>query len=407
MASGLFLWQSLQRQPTTLISAAYGADGSLQENVIAGPTPPSACLPDEGVYILFRSRALQIAAPCNRRKCNRTQVCRCPGQHAADADDTTPRTDVRQVMMPALSRYRFRMHFRFREAVAEIRRLQLCFLARPRALSRSGSGGASPSDGLALFHFDGELARCAETPWSIANVGAEERLVSAAQDTWADFLGRGDHRHGLRLHLYIHPPEEISARQAYNNDGDGGDEMPECYSADEMSEWDHIDEISEWYSVDEMSDWDDADIPVTRITALVSPSNPPVCEDDAESDFDLIDDLIDDLAQTEFPRLTTSQQGANEGVVQQQHAPPQQRASPAASSGSLSSYASATVTAINPPAGDETSPANGNPEGERAQALPEEGSPPAPATSPPDDAPAADLRAARPLRRLFSRWGRR
>ncbi|KAI1174163.1 hypothetical protein F4777DRAFT_555000 [Nemania sp. FL0916] len=173
------LWEMTRLQPVTLVSAIYGDDGNLQETVISGPklsyVHGSFGLPEDGVYIINRNRAFQIAAACDHRRCNVTQICHCTAQQhmAGDAvvmgrgwgcggttsTDTTTSFDtatsngrsgsplakmvelkppthlINRLLIHKLGSRFVRSWLRLDEAAQAIRRLGLCALANARTLS--------------------------------------------------------------------------------------------------------------------------------------------------------------------------------------------------------------------------------------------------------------------------------
>jgi hypothetical protein len=78
MSHKLAIWETMRCRPITLVSATHGPDGQLHQEVIAGPRLAlNSGLPEEGLYILYHNRGLQIASTaCDQRRCGITQVCR-------------------------------------------------------------------------------------------------------------------------------------------------------------------------------------------------------------------------------------------------------------------------------------------------------------------------------------------
>ncbi|KAI1489881.1 hypothetical protein F5X96DRAFT_638699 [Biscogniauxia mediterranea] len=70
----------------TVVAVTYTANNQLQSTIVTGPTPSTPfSFPNEGVYILYRSRALQIAGhPCDHRHCNFRQICLCDADRSSN-----------------------------------------------------------------------------------------------------------------------------------------------------------------------------------------------------------------------------------------------------------------------------------------------------------------------------------
>ncbi|KAI0476987.1 hypothetical protein F4859DRAFT_70144 [Xylaria cf. heliscus] len=278
--------ETMRRGPITLVSATYGTDGQLHQNVISGPKLTFLCLPEEGLYILSQNRGLQIASACDRRKCYITQVCCCTEQqqHPVHGHMTTTtttmntRTEERSAahLAKRFVQDRALSWLNFYEAADEIRALRLCFLAHPRTLSWDNI-----FDNVA-FHFDSELEehyasthsyRC--MPRGITKLAKEcpRGLLDFVGNAWREFLDRGDH--DFRPAMAV--PEQ--------EDDEDGEDL--AYDGD----------------VDDMSEWDDADAPIHMSgyghAPLITPSINHKKRPRPEDDFDFIDDLIDE----EFPRL--------------------------------------------------------------------------------------------------------
>ncbi|KAH8156844.1 hypothetical protein CIB48_g11404 [Xylaria polymorpha] len=283
-----FILETMRRGSITLVSATYGTEGHLHQNVISGPKITFPCLPEEGLYILCRNRGLQIASACDRRKCYITQVCRCAEQERPEHGHLTTlamnaRTEEQSAgyLTKRFVQDRALAWLNFYQAADEIRRLKLSSLAHPRTLSWENL-----FDNLA-FHFDSELEehyastysyRCAPRP---VDKGAKEcprGLLSFIRTAWQEFVDRGDYD--------FRPATAFPERE---DDEHSEDDEDPAYHGDG----------------DDMSEWDDADAPIhIHIDSHGdTPSTvPPVNRKKRprpEDDFDFIDDLIDE----EFPRL--------------------------------------------------------------------------------------------------------
>ncbi|RYC56843.1 hypothetical protein CHU98_g9367 [Xylaria longipes] len=273
----------MRRGPITLVSATYGADGQLHQNVISGPKLIFLCLPEEGLYVLYRNRGLQIASACDRRKCYITQVCRCTEQHPVHRHMTTGTMNTgteEQHLAKRFIRDRVLAWINFNEAADELRSLRLCFLAHPRTLSWD-----NVFDNIA-FHFDSELE---EHYASMHSYGCAPRVIDGGMkehsqsllgfigNAWQEFLDSGDYDYRVAT-----APPKREDDDEYSID----DEDP-AYDGD----------------IDDMSEWDDADTPIHENGHSYTPSTAPSINHKKrprpEDDFDFIDDLIDE----EFPRL--------------------------------------------------------------------------------------------------------
>ena len=223
----------------TLIAATYGStNGELETRIIAGRDPASSsapashlsdCLSEEGVYVIYRNRCLQIASPCEKRKCFVLHICRCAASMGSGNSNTNthanpyiPNEFMKEVTSKGL-RSRVHAWLHFPEAANAIRSSSMCFLAYPRALSRDSAGISDNSS----FHFDSALdyhyssvgsvhsytspppnptpplapAPLTPTPTTIANEQDEKRtavcppgLIELISETWRDFVESGDYR---------------------------------------------------------------------------------------------------------------------------------------------------------------------------------------------------------------------
>ncbi|KAI1738329.1 hypothetical protein F4680DRAFT_467540 [Xylaria scruposa] len=279
--------ETIRRGPVTLVSATYGTDEQLHHNIISGPEPALLCLPEEGLYILYQNRGLQIASACDQRKCYMAQVCCCTEQqHAvyrhmtAIAMNTGTEEQSAKRLAKRFIQDRALAWLNFHEVADEIRSLRLCFLAHPRTLSWDNLFGNF------AFYFDSEREehytsahdyRCA--PPSIDRGGKEslQGFLGFIGNAWQEFLNRGDY--------------DLKQATAFRERGD--DEYTEEEDEDHAYDGD----------VDDLSEWDDTDSPIrTKIHDYTSSTAPAINHKKRprqEDDFDFIDDLIDE----EFPQL--------------------------------------------------------------------------------------------------------
>ncbi|KAI1757443.1 hypothetical protein F4782DRAFT_546598 [Xylaria castorea] len=286
------IFEIMRRGPITLVSATYGIDGQLHQNVISGPKPALLCLPEEGLYILYRNHGLQIASACDRRNCYITQVCGCAEQqHAVHGHMATLATNSRTEEQTAKHLAKRFMQDRalawlnLYEAANEIRSLRLCFLAHPRTLSWD-----NVFDDNFAFHFDSELEehysstysyRCVSRSVNEGAKGCPQGLLGFISDAWQEFLDRGGHD--------FRRATAFPEREDDDDDEHTEDDEDYAYGGD----------------VDDLSEWDDADSPIHVNGHDCTPSStaPPSINHRKrprpEDDFDFIDDLIDE----EFPRL--------------------------------------------------------------------------------------------------------
>ncbi|KAF2965787.1 hypothetical protein GQX73_g7789 [Xylaria multiplex] len=275
------VWETTRCRPVTLVSVTYGVDGQLQQHVISGPKLAFFCPYEEGLYLLYRNRGLQIASTCDRRKCCITQVCYCTEQHQcthANINTTTTTTEIekKQRTTRQLARdYRYGCllaWLRLYEAADEIRSLRFCFLAHPRTLSWDNI-----FDKFA-FYFDSELEEHyasmhsymypAQTrqPFDKGVKECPRGFIDFVKDTWREFLDCGNHNFKPVMELLGWGDEEIHTNAT---------------------------------DMDDLSDWDDADVPIHDHDRVLPNCHKQLPMPEGNSDFDLIEDLIEE----EFPRL--------------------------------------------------------------------------------------------------------
>ncbi|KAI1420568.1 hypothetical protein F5Y12DRAFT_719388 [Xylaria sp. FL1777] len=288
MSNKLSAWEIMRCESITVVSVTYGTGGQLQQNVISGPKLSFNCLPEEGLYILYRNRGLQIASACDRRKCYTTQVCCCTEQRHVHANmkSTAETRSENKSMQDIINQYwkgcvvaRIHLH----QAAEEIRSCRLCFLAHPRTLSWDNI-----FDNL-TFHFDDELEEhyasihsygCPAHNSLSVDRGAKDcppGVLEVIYDAWRDFLDSGDYR--------VKPGMiQVARGSAKNNENDNNHTTDR--DMDDISEWDDTDTPIHVHSNDHTS------------TSLLN-QHRDISTPDDDFDFDLIDDLIEE----EFPQL--------------------------------------------------------------------------------------------------------
>lgn len=303
----------MYENPVTLVSVTYGADDQLHQNVISGPNLAVPCPSEEGLYILYQDRGLQIAAAeCDQRRCSNRHVCHCTEQQHqciggkaasyTQTDDENPKyekqpTQTRTGAYYTTNRkdrrdqYRAPAWLHLYEAAEHIRSSRLCFLAHPRTLTRYKLFGSL------AFYFNTELEehdistrthRCLPLPQRnnnrteylrcLAGLGGGPTkdnnnnnkpcppdLLEFIRDSWTEFLDCGGYE--SRESAVIALSDESYAGDNSSdddNDSDGPDE--------------EVQRLSEW-------DWDDAGVLIhtpaasspiiTAATAVATIPTPP------------------------------------------------------------------------------------------------------------------------------------
>ncbi|KAJ2989106.1 hypothetical protein NUW58_g3637 [Xylaria curta] len=291
------IWQAMRYLPVTLVSATYGTDGQLRQNIISGPELAPLSLPEEGLYICefsSRNRGLQIASARDQRKCYLTQVCRCTEQQQCmHGHATTPTANLMAEQQSTRhasrgsGKDRMLAWLNLYQAVDKIRSLRICFLTQPRTLSWN-----NVFENLA-FRFDSDLEEHYTSSHSYkypapipqyTDNGAKEcpwGFISFVRDAWRAFLGCEDYD--------VNPVAMCSERE------------DECCAKG-------TGKFTEDGELDDISDWDDADTPIHgHAQGYAAVSQPDNCKRGRpEDEFDLIDDLIEE----EFPRLKKTLQNA-------------------------------------------------------------------------------------------------
>ncbi|KAI1100403.1 hypothetical protein F4804DRAFT_336288 [Jackrogersella minutella] len=271
--------KAVSSRPVTVVATSYGTDGQLRNDVISGSSdkqhPANYDLPDEGIFIVYRNRALQIAAPpCDQRKCNTTQLCHCHNPHPQFSTQgvllghrglkqRAPRWPIWKPCCHCLFNW---LHLYL--ATEAAKRLSMKCLQHPRSLTLADVHGHE------AFYYDAELEeqyiRSKTNGAFLKSADGKSpcppRLFEWMKDAWNDFMKCGCCKPGSITSL---PDSEGDTHSEYS-----------AGSEQSSSECD--------------SDWDDLDVPYKRASTTSIPSE---CDD-----YDLIDDLID----KEFPKLRKS-----------------------------------------------------------------------------------------------------
>ncbi|KAI2471687.1 hypothetical protein F4781DRAFT_90423 [Annulohypoxylon bovei var. microspora] len=265
--------KAVSSRPITIVATSYDVDNQLRNDVISDnenkyySTNPD--LPDEGVFIIYRNRALQIAAPpCDQRKCNTSQLCRCHNsqfstQGALLCHQTSKKGGVRWPIRKPCSHCLFNWLHLY-QATETANKLNMKCLQHPRSLTLATLHGQE------AFYYDGEIEEQYVHSQNNGKVGKSTngksscppRVFEWMTDAWNDFTNCCCCKTGSITSL---------------SDAEGDTHNEEC-SGSEQGESDN-----DW-------DWDDLDIPCKRR----STSSISECDD-----YDFIEDLID----KEFPKL--------------------------------------------------------------------------------------------------------
>ncbi|KAI1654427.1 hypothetical protein F4813DRAFT_208520 [Daldinia decipiens] len=289
--------KTIPSRSVAVVAASYGKDGQLQTTIVSGISQ-QRCLdldvldvPDEGVYIIYQDRAIQIAAPpCDKRKCNASHICRCD----------TPQFSVKR---PPFSRHSIKRRvvswpvwkpcmcclltwLRLYQATEAVNRLNLQFLRHPRTLTWT-----SLYDHQA-FHYDAEIEeRSVRSNYNGTSnrpinpkSSCSPRIFEWMKDTWSEFVDSGCCK-----------PRSITA-------------LPD----NENSTYDESYFTKEQAGSEIDSDWDDLDMPCVPYNTSDNTSN---------EDYDLIDDLIEE----EFPNLRKS----DTAIPTEDNGPDEERDDPA------------------------------------------------------------------------------
>ncbi|KAI1384425.1 uncharacterized protein F4822DRAFT_363378 [Hypoxylon trugodes] len=271
--------KAIPSRPATIVAVSYDVNNQLRSSIIAGSSSRYAAtspdLPDEGIYIIYQTRALQIAAPpCDKRKCSTSHLCRCDTpQFAAKSARLGRRASgfkKRGIAWPVWKPCQDCLFnwLRLYPAAEAANRLDMQCLQHPRTLTWSSV------DGNYAFFYDAELEEQAIR--STKNGGGRNDGVGRSNDrkaycsrrlfewmngAWTAFAESGCCK-----------PGSITAVSDYEDEtgGNGNGDRRNSLGTD--------------------SEWDDMDIPCAPRNTSTN------CEGD---DYDFIDDLID----AEFPKL--------------------------------------------------------------------------------------------------------
>ncbi|KAI2639502.1 hypothetical protein GGS26DRAFT_271142 [Hypomontagnella submonticulosa] len=255
--------QAIPSEPTTVIATSYSTDSQLRNSIISGSDKHCSLdsdLPDEGIYIIHKDRALQIAAPpCEKRKCCNTSLCRCDVACLSTGSPSLGYQSLkRRALTWAMSKPCQGCLFnwlRLYQAAEAAHRLGMQFLQHPRTLT-----WASLYDHQG-FHHDAELAEQSvhssnngEHPKSIDPSGdsCPTRMFEWMKETWSDFVESECCKPGSITAL----PE----------DGDNGADES-CTSSLSISS-----ETSSSSDSDSDSGWDDTDVPYKPAASTSIPS---------------------------------------------------------------------------------------------------------------------------------------
>ncbi|KAI0849341.1 hypothetical protein F5Y00DRAFT_261479 [Daldinia vernicosa] len=271
---GRLACKSTPSRSVAVVVASHGSDGQLQTTIISGINQQPGLdldVPDEGVYIIYQDRAIQIAAPpCDQRKCNASNICRCDITQFSVKNSLPSRHNIKRrivawpVWKPCLSC--LVNWLRLYQAAEAANRHNLQFLRHPRTLTWTDLHGHQ------AFHYDAELEeRSIKSNYNGTfnrpinpKSSCPPRVFEWMKDTWGEFVDSGCCK-----------PRSIIA-------------LPD---SGEIT-YDESRLAKEQDSLEIDSDWDDLDMPW----------GPNISDDTANEDFDLIDDLIEN----EFPKLRRS-----------------------------------------------------------------------------------------------------
>ncbi|KAI0883460.1 uncharacterized protein GGS22DRAFT_31110 [Annulohypoxylon maeteangense] len=261
---------AVSSRPTTVVATSYDVDGQLRNNVIAGRKRScSVDFPDEGVFVVYRNRALQIAAPpCDQRKCNISQLCRCHNpdlstQGALLHHHADEKGAVRWPTWKPCSHCLFNWLHLY-QATEAASKLNMKCLQHPRSLTLTTLHGQE------AFYYDGEIEEQRIHSQDNGNIGRSTNhklscppnIFEWMTDAWDEFAD-----------CCCCKSTSITAL----SDSESDISIEDC-SGSEQGKSDN-----DW-------DWDDFDIPCKQTSAS------SISE---VEDYDFIEDLVD----KEFPKL--------------------------------------------------------------------------------------------------------
>ncbi|KAI0181067.1 hypothetical protein GGR52DRAFT_17296 [Hypoxylon sp. FL1284] len=274
--------QAIPSRPVALLVASYGPDSQLRSTVISSDNKhrySSSDAPDEGVFIMFQDRALQIAAPpCDKRKCK--SICHCCDTPSYPAAKMRPSSPSSPSSRDDGAKRRRRMAWpmwkpcqsclvnwlRLYPAAEAAHKLGMQFLQHPRSLTWAKANGRLSirydseleEDETLQFTQNGSCRRTSCVP------SCPPKLFKWMTDAWGEFIASGCYK-----------PDRVVALS------DSEDE-----SCNELSS---TAGVANGASSDD--DWDDLDIPCRRLSQS--------CRSKSSGDYDLFDDVIEE----EFPKL--------------------------------------------------------------------------------------------------------
>ncbi|KAI4868932.1 hypothetical protein F4820DRAFT_76744 [Hypoxylon rubiginosum] len=264
--------------PVTLLVASYDADSQLRSTVFSSDSKhhySCADAPDEGVFIIFQNRALQIAAPpCDQRKCK--DICYCDtSYHSTKIHSDSNKAKKRKIAWPTWKPCQNCLFnwLRLYPAAEVAHKRGMQFLQHPRTLTWSKSNGRHS------FRYDGELEE--DSVCSIQNGPCARsrnfispcppKLFKWMTDTWNEFITSGCYKPDRVISLPDF--EDESCNDQSPNKGEDSDN-------------------GEAEESDSDGEWDDLDIPYKHLSQSRYAKS--------ADEFDTIDDLIEE---GEFPRL--------------------------------------------------------------------------------------------------------
>ncbi|KAI1448372.1 hypothetical protein F5Y02DRAFT_305519 [Annulohypoxylon stygium] len=263
--------KAITSRPTTVVAASYDSDSQLRNDLISG-NKPNVDFPDEGVFVIYRNRALQIAAPpCDQRKCNISQICRCHGPQFATQgalhENSSAKGAVRWPMRKPCSHCLFNWLHLY-QATDAASQLNMKCLQHPRTLTLTTLHGEE------AFYYDSEIedehihskSNGDTSKYANAKPSCSSTVFEWMTDAWTEFTDC----------CCWCKTTSITALSDSEGDppGEDGSTIGQGNSDDD------------W-------DWDDFDTPCEQKSQS---------SDSESDDYDFIEDLV----ATEFPKLRKS-----------------------------------------------------------------------------------------------------
>ncbi|KAL7627114.1 hypothetical protein AAE478_003890 [Parahypoxylon ruwenzoriense] len=295
------LCRSVPTSPVYIVSAGYGAGGKFRFSVSSGGRKFRSyplSLPDEGVYLVYGNRALQVAAlPCENRKCCNSPICRCDTRTPGLTSTTQNGLGQNQNQAPYIKSVLTRKPccnclsnwLELYQASQAADRLGMQFLYHPKTLT-----WANLLDHQA-YHYDSMLVEeKRHARWSRNGIrprsspsGDSSYIIDWMREAWTEFADKECCSAGNFMPL--------------SKDRDCGDGNSDI---DDASDHEGRRAVEKDDSSDNDTDsgWDVVDIPceikteVKTTQTASSPQEPSKCDSD---EYDLIEDLIE----VEFPKL--------------------------------------------------------------------------------------------------------